>query len=93
MLEVTFAAAARVRVAARAAGVDGVPGVRFRWAPEHGGAGFELVVEDRREPGDEVFEARGIRFYLDGETASKIDGGTLDLEGVELVVRSPAQGR
>lgn len=92
MLEVTFAAAARVRVAARAAGVDGVPGVRFRRAAERG-EGLELVVEDRREPGDEVFEARGIRFYLDGETASKIDGGTLDLEGVELVVRSPTQGR
>jgi Fe-S cluster assembly iron-binding protein IscA len=76
--QVTFVAAARVRVAARAAGVDGTPGVRVRAAPSQGTDVFELVIEDRREPGDEVFETRGVRFYVDPQTAIAIERTTLD---------------
>ena len=66
----------------------GVPGVRVRAATERGPDVFQLTVEDRREPGDEVYESRGIRFYLDGGTASNLGAAVLDLEGLDLVFRT-----
>lgn len=70
-------------------GVVGVPGVRVRTAEGRGAGVFQLVVEDRPEPGDEVRESRGIRFFLDAQTASALAGAVLDLEGLDLVFRRP----
>jgi hypothetical protein len=45
------------------------------------------VVEDRREPDDQVAESRGIRFFIDGPTAAALGPVTIDLDGLDLVLR------
>jgi Fe-S cluster assembly iron-binding protein IscA len=87
MMDVTAAAATKLWQAIRAAGVLGMPRLRIRPAPARGADAFELIVEDSREPGDEVREYRGIRFYLDAGTASTLGRVELDLEEGEFVFR------
>lgn len=87
-VEATLSAATQLRLAVRQAGVVGMPGIRLRHRPEKGPEAVELTVEDRREPGDEVFESRGIRFYVDGQTANRFRRVTLDLEGTAYVLRA-----
>ncbi|HVL80240.1 MAG TPA: hypothetical protein VM840_01445 [Actinomycetota bacterium] len=84
-MEATLAAATQLRVLVRSSGVEGVPGVRVRRAQARGPDDLELVVEDRREPGDEVLESRGIRFYMDAATAAELRNTTLDLSGRAFV--------
>lgn len=91
MIDATLAAATQLRVRVRAAGVEGVPGVRVRSAATRGAEHFELVVEDRRLLGDEVYESRGLRFYFDPETASKLKDATLDLAGQDFVFKRGLQ--
>lgn len=69
------------------AGVAEGHGIRIRPAPGRGPDAFELVVEDRREAGDEVQELRGISFYLDAGAASALRGAVLDLDGLDFVFR------
>ncbi len=87
-VEATLSAATQLRLAVRQAGVVGMPGIRMRHVPEKGPEAIELTVEDRREPGDEVFESRGIRFYVDDRTASRFQRATLDLDGTDYVLRA-----
>ena len=87
MKDVSAAAAARVWQAVRAAGILGMPRVRIVPAPQRGPDAVELVVEDQREPGDEVAEFRGIRFYLGTQTAEAIGAAELHLDHGELVFK------
>lgn len=93
MVDVTLAAAVQLRSMVRAAGVAGLPGVRIRIGPHDRPADdFELLIEDRAVPGDEINEARGIRFYVDTPTGEAIGRVTVDLEGTDFVLRSmPAE--
>lgn len=81
----------RLRVRLRAEGVTGPPGIRIR--PGHGGGAgmFELVVEDRAEPSDTVHTSRGIRFYVDPVTSTRLERSTLDVDGDDFVLRAQAQ--
>lgn len=88
MIEATVAAAMQLRVLVRAEGVTGVPGVRIlQGPPGRGPNAYELVVEDHREAGDEVYESRGIRFYVEREVASRVGPVRVDLEGQDFVIR------
>ncbi|HVE92524.1 MAG TPA: hypothetical protein VNE62_09545 [Actinomycetota bacterium] len=87
MIEVTVAAATQIRLMARAAGVEGVPGVRIMRAVGRGSDSFELIVEDRRQDNDVVVESRGIRFYLDADAAALVQQARLVLEDREFVLR------
>ena len=77
----------QLRGLTRAAGVVGMPGVRIKresvTRPDH----FELLIEDRAMPGDEINEARGIRFYVDDMAAGIIGDVTLEVENDEFVLR------
>jgi Fe-S cluster assembly iron-binding protein IscA len=86
VIEATLAAATQLRVLVRSAGVQGVPCVRIRKATARGSDDFELVVEDRRGQGDEVYESRGIRFYMDTDTVHQLRKVMLDLQGREFVL-------
>lgn len=88
MIEATVAAAMQLRVLVRAEGITGVPGVRIAQGPPgRGPNAYELVAEDQRESGDEVYESRGIRFFVGREVASRIGRVRLELEGQDFVIR------
>jgi len=87
MIEVTVGAATQIRTMARAAGVEGIPGVRVLRAPGRGADSYELIVEDRRQDGDVVCESRGIRFYADADSAAAIRLTRLILEDGQFVLR------
>lgn len=88
MIEATVAAAMQLRVLVRSEGVTSAPGVRIRpGPPSRGPDAVELVTEDRREPGDEVYESRGIRFYLGREVSERLGRAILHLDGDEFVLR------
>ena len=82
-VEPTLQAALTLTARLRSAGVVGMPGVRVKGSGDR----FELVVEDRPEPGDSINEARGIRFYLDDATSRTLGKVTLDADGDEFVLR------
>lgn len=92
-VEITADAAVRLQSMARAAGIVGMPGVRLWAAKAAGPDTVELIIEDRREPGDEVFVSRGIRFYVSGETATDIGDVVVDLRGADFVIRQVPQPR
>lgn len=85
-VEPTLQAALNLTARLRELGPAGNVGVRVRQA----GWRYELVVEDRTEPGDEVHDARGIRFYLGAETATTLASVVLDVEGQDFVLRPSA---
>lgn len=88
MIEATVAAAMQLRVLVRSEGVTGSPGVRILAGPPSRGTDtFELVTEDQREPGDEVYESRGIRFYVGREVAQRLEGMEIHLDGDDFVLR------
>lgn len=88
MIETTVAAAMQLRVLVRSEGVTGTPGVRILPAPPSRGPDvFELVTEDQRQSGDEVYESRGIRFYVGPEVARRLDRLEIHLDGDDFVLR------
>lgn len=80
----------QLRALVRTAGVVGMPAVRVR--AHDGDDRFDLVIEDRMQPGDEINESRGIRFYVDDRTASSLGEVMLDLEGQDFVLRQVRPG-
>jgi Fe-S cluster assembly iron-binding protein IscA len=85
VVDVTLAASMQLRALVRSAGVAGMPGVRVR--ARDGVVDFDISIEDRMQPGDEISESRGIRFYIDDGTASTLGEVMLDLEGEQFVLR------
>ncbi len=79
ILTVTDAAAERIRAAKASEGSDDVAlrvvaleeGARFRYE-------LKLVSADSKEPDDSVVGLDGIDLYLDRDSASRLDGATLD---------------
>ncbi len=51
-----------------------------------GCSGFAYVLDfvDQAEPGDHVFQSRGIRIVVDEDSLSLVDGTTIDLKTDEL---------
>jgi Fe/S biogenesis protein NfuA len=96
ILNVTDAAADKIRAAKASEGSDDVAlrvmaredGARFRYE-------LKLVATDSKQAGDSVVHLDGIDLYLDGESAPRLQGATLDyvedISGSGLKFENPNQ--
>lgn len=93
MIEVTAAAAKRIR---EAMANDGVAGGGLRVGVKAGGcSGFSYVFrwETESRPSDEVFEAGGMKIFVDPKSYKYLRGTVLDCDasmlGQSLIFRNP----
>lgn len=93
MIEVTAAAAKRIR---EAMANDGVAGGGLRVGVKAGGcSGFSYVFrwETEARPNDEVFEAEGMKIFVDPKSGKYLRGTVLDCDasmlGQSLIFRNP----
>ena len=93
MIEVTAAAAKRIR---EAMANDGVAGGGLRVGVKAGGcSGFSYVFrwETESRPNDEVFEAGGMKIFVDPKSYEYLRGTVLDCDasmlGQSLIFRNP----
>lgn len=85
MVTATLDAATQLRFLLRSAGVVGIPGIRIKTS-SRGIEVMELLIEDRRGPDDDVYESRGIRFYLDFAARTAMRDVTLDFTERDFVL-------
>lgn len=94
MLTVTKRAAAVLKAAKAAKGLEENAGIRIRrgvMTDRSGTMAIGITISDEPDPGDEEFEQEGLRIFVEDALIEPLDGRTLDVReasaGPELVFR------
>lgn len=64
-------------------------GVQIAFAYGCGGAGFRVTFTDDPADHHTVQEDRGVRIWLDSQSAAGLDGAVIDHDGTGFVLRHP----